>query len=50
MDHTAWSRLQHTLLGKTILFTDQEGWSAEAIVRRAAGRLWVCPGFRKPLA
>lgn len=33
MDQTAWSRLHHTLLGKTILFTDQAVWGDEAIVR-----------------
>ena len=47
MDHPGWSRLQHTLLGKTILFTDQEGWSDEAIVRAYRGQHHIEEAFKR---
>ena len=47
LDHTAWSRLQHTLLGKNILFTDQEAWSDEAIVRAYRGQYHIEEAFKR---
>ena len=46
VDQTAWSRLQHTLLGKNILFTDQESWSDEDIVRAYRGQYHVEDAFK----
>jgi transposase len=47
VDHPAWSRLQHTLLGKTILFTDQDAWSDEAIVRAYRGQYHIEEAFKR---
>src|SRR5713101_3430786 len=47
MDQTAWSRLQHTLLGKNILFTDQTDWSDEAIVRAYRGQCHIEEAFKR---
>jgi transposase len=46
VDQAAWSRLQHTLLGKNILFTDQESWSDEDIVRAYRGQFHVEDAFK----
>ena len=32
-DHRAWEQLQKTLLGKTLLFTDNDDWTDPEIVR-----------------
>ena len=47
VDHTAWNRLQRTLLGKTILFTDQESWSDEEIVRAYRGQHHIEEAFKR---
>lgn len=47
MDQTAWSRLQRTLLGKNILFTDQTDWSDEAIVRAYRGQYHIEEAFKR---
>lgn len=47
MDQTAWSRLQRTLLGKNILFTDQAAWSDEAIVRAYRGQCHIEEAFKR---
>ncbi len=47
VDQTAWNRLQHTLLGKNILFTDQESWSDEAIVRAYRGQYHIEEAFKR---
>jgi transposase len=47
MDRTAWNRLQHTLLGKNILFTDQESWSDEDIVRAYRGQHHIEEAFKR---
>lgn len=47
VDQRAWDRLQHTLLGKNILFTDQESWSDEAIVRAYRGQYHIEEAFKR---
>ncbi len=47
VDQAAWQRLQHTLLGKTILFTDQDAWSDEAIVRAYRGQYHIEEAFKR---
>ena len=47
LDQTAWSRLQRTLLGKNILFTDQADWSDEAIVRAYRGQYHIEEAFKR---
>jgi len=42
----AWEQLQGTLLGKTILFTDNEDWTDAAIVRGYRGQHQVESAFR----
>jgi transposase len=42
----AWRRLQRTLLGKTILFTDQSSWSDAEIVRGYRSQHQVESAFR----
>jgi transposase len=42
----AWKRLQKTLLGKTILFTDREQWTDEQIVRGYRSQAHVESAFR----
>ena len=46
-DGTAYRRLQRTLLGKTILFTDQEEWSDERMVLAYRGQHFVEGAFRQ---
>jgi transposase len=46
VDQTAWQQLQRTLLGKNILFTDQESWSDEEIVRAYRGQYHIEEAFR----
>jgi len=45
-DNKAWKRLQKTLLGKTILFTDREEWTDEQIVRGYRSQHHVESAFR----
>jgi transposase len=45
-DHGAWERLQATLLGKTILFTDNGDWSDADIVHGYRSQHHVERGFR----
>jgi len=47
MDQSAWTRLQRTLLGKTILFTDQDVWTDEAIVRAYRGQYHIEEAFKR---
>src|SRR6266498_2337415 len=42
----AWKHLQQTLLGKTLLFTDNEAWSDEQIVRGYRSQAHVESAFR----
>ena len=42
----AWARLQRTLLGKTLLFTDNGDWTDAAIVRGYRAQHHVETGFR----
>ena len=42
----AWKRLKETLLGKTILFTDQAAWTDEQIVRAYRSQAHVESAFR----
>jgi transposase len=46
-DRAAYQRLQRTLLGKTILFTDQADWSDEEIVTAYRGQHHVESAFRQ---
>jgi transposase len=43
---SAWKKLQKTLLGKTILFTDRADWSDEQIVRAYRSQAHVESAFR----
>ncbi len=45
-DRRAWARLQKTLLGKTILFTDNDDWSDAEIVRGYRAQHHIETGFR----
>jgi len=45
-DHRAWERLQKTLLGKNILFTDNDAWSDAEIVRAYRSQHHVETAFR----
>lgn len=45
-NHQAWTRLQKTLLGKTLLFTDNDDWSDAEIVRGYRAQHHVENGFR----
>ena len=47
VDQTAWHRLERTLLGKNILFTDQESWSDEEIVRAYRGQYHIEEAFKR---
>lgn len=47
VDQTAWNRLQHRLLGKNILFTDQDSWSDEEIVRAYRGQHHIEEAFKR---
>jgi transposase len=44
---SAWQRLQRTLLGKNLLFTDQEAWSDEDIVRAYRGQYHIEEAFKR---
>lgn len=46
VDRAAWERLQRTLLGKHILFTDQAAWTDEAIVRAYRGQHHIEAAFK----
>lgn len=45
-DHRAWERLQKTLLGKNILFTDNDDWTDAEIVRGYRSQHHVETAFR----
>jgi transposase len=45
-DHRAWEKLQKTLLGKTLLFTDNDDWTDAEIVRGYRAQHHVETGFR----
>jgi transposase len=47
VDQVAWNRLQHTLLGKNILFTDQDTWSEEAVVHAYWGQYHIEEAFKR---
>jgi len=47
LDQAAWTRLQRTLLGKNILFTDQTSWSDEDIVRAYRGQHHIEEAFKR---
>lgn len=47
MDRVAWDRLQRTLLGKNVLFTDHESWSDEGIVRAYRGQHHIEEAFKR---
>jgi transposase len=47
VDQAAWQRLQRTLLGKSILFTDQDSWSDEEIVRAYRGQYHIEEAFKR---
>ena len=47
VDQPAWSRLQRTLLGTNILFTDQDSWSDEEIVRAYRGQYQIEEAFKR---
>src|SRR5260370_16237087 len=44
---SGWQRLQRTLLGKNLLFTDQEGWSDEDLVRAYRGQYHIEEAFKR---
>jgi len=45
-EHRAWERLQRTLLGKTLLFTDNDDWTDAEIVRSYRSQHHVESAFR----
>jgi transposase len=45
-DHRAWEQLQKALLGKTLLFTDNDDWADAEIVRGYRAQHHVETGFR----
>lgn len=47
LDRSAWVRLKRTLLGKTLLFTDQNTWSDEDIIEAYRGQANVEAAFRQ---
>ncbi len=47
MDQKEWRQLQKTLLGKNILFTDQDSWIDEAIVRAYRGQYHIEEAFKR---
>lgn len=47
VDQAAWQHLQRTLLGKNILFTDQDAWSDEEIVRAYRGQYHIEEAFKR---
>jgi transposase len=47
VDQAAWQRLQRTLLGKNLLFTDQAAWSDEEIVRAYRGQYHIEEAFKR---
>jgi len=47
VEQTAWNRLQHRLLGKNILFTDQDSWNDEEIVRAYRGQHHIEEAFKR---
>lgn len=47
VDQSAWRHLQTTLLGKNILFTDQDGWTDEHIVRAYRAQFHIEEAFKR---
>jgi transposase len=47
VDEVAWQHLQNTLLGKNILFTDQDSWSDEEIVLAYRGQYHIEEAFKR---
>jgi transposase len=47
LDTTAWRRLQRTVLGKSLLFTDHVNWSDEEIVRAYRGQHHIEAAFKR---
>lgn len=47
VDQEAWTHLQETLLGKNVLFTDQDGWSDEEIVRTYRSQYHIEDAFKR---
>jgi len=47
VDQVAWTHLQETLLGKHVLFTDQDGWSDEEIVRTYRSQYHIEDAFKR---
>ena len=47
LDEAAWNRLQDTLLGKNILFTDNESWTDADIVRAYRGQYHIEEVFKR---
>lgn len=47
VDQVAWTHLQETLLGKNVLFTDQDGWSDEEIVRTYRSQYHIEDAFKR---
>ena len=47
VDQVAWAQLQATLLGKHVLFTDQDGWSDEEIVRTYRSQYHIEDAFKR---
>ena len=47
VDQTAWTQLQETLLGKSVLFTDQDGWPDEEIVRAYRSQYHIEEAFKR---
>ena len=47
VDQQAWTHVQETLLGKNVLFTDQDGWSDEEIVRTYRSQYHIEDAFKR---
>ncbi len=47
VDQVAWQRLQRSLLGKSILFTDQDSWTDEEIVRAYRSQYHIEEAFKR---
>jgi transposase len=47
VDQAAWTQVQETWLGKNVLFTDQDGWSDEEIVRAYRSQYHIEDAFKR---
>ena len=47
VDQVAWTQLQGTLLGKNVLFTDQDRWTDEEIVRAYRSQYHIEDAFKR---